>query len=190
VCLFSKAVNHTQKKSMDIYVIHLNTKLAAVYYNGGKSPYLFRNRTDITLYGLNDHLDQTNRQLNHRDTRRVNDIEYRCPSTDSTETLRYSWMKLMNNDDVRTMFSIFGRYNTKGPIELVASLVISVEEIWKSLIRPKNYEEIRDLLEEQDEKISLVHLWSIMFYFITCFIMLNYVSDVFEVVIFNVCLWN
>jgi hypothetical protein len=143
---------------MDIYVIDLNTKLAAVYYNGGKSPYLFRICTDVTLYGLKDRLDQTNCQLNHRDTTRVNGVEYRRLSTDSTETLRFSRMKLMNNDDMRTMFLIFGQYNTKGSIELVASLVRYVEEIRKSLIRLRNYEDIRALLEEQDEEISLVHL--------------------------------
>jgi len=29
-----------------------NTKLAAVYYNGGIPPHLFRIRNDVTLYGL------------------------------------------------------------------------------------------------------------------------------------------
>ncbi|AES99779.1 hypothetical protein MTR_5g084630 [Medicago truncatula] len=64
-------------------------------------------------------------------------------------------MKLGNEDDVRTMFSIFGQYNTKGLIELDASLVKSVEEIQKSLIQPRNYEENWALLEELDEEISL-----------------------------------
>jgi hypothetical protein len=46
-------------------------------------------------------------------------------------------MKFRNDDDVRTMFSIFGQYIRKELIELDASLVIFVEEIKKSLIRPK-----------------------------------------------------
>jgi len=62
----------------------------------------------------------------------------------------------MNDDDVRTMFSIFGQYNTRRPIELDASLVKSVEQIKKSLIRPMNYEEIRALLDAPHEDINLV----------------------------------
>jgi len=63
-------------------------------------------------------------------------------------------MKLMN-DDVRTMFSIFGQYNTRWPIELDTSLVRSVEEIQKKLIRSRNYKEIRTLLEAPYDEINL-----------------------------------
>ena len=65
-------------------------------------------------------------------------------------------MKLTNDDDVRTMFSVFGQHSTRGPIELDASLVRSAEQILKSLNWPMNYEEIRALLEgPPDEEISL-----------------------------------
>jgi len=53
-----------------------NTKLAAVYYNGGTPPHLFRIHNDVTLSGLKDELDQINRQLSHRDTRRVVGVDY------------------------------------------------------------------------------------------------------------------
>ena len=53
-----------------------NNKLTAVYYNDGTPPHLFRIHNDVTLSGLKDELDQINRQLNHRDTRRVVDVEY------------------------------------------------------------------------------------------------------------------
>jgi len=49
---------------MENSIIDPNTKLAAVYYNGGKPPHLFKIRTDITLSWLKDQLDQINRQLN------------------------------------------------------------------------------------------------------------------------------
>jgi len=64
-------------------------------------------------------------------------------------------MKLTNDDDVITMFAIFDQHNTRGPIELDASLVRYAEQIQKSLIRPKNYEEIRALLEGIEEEVSL-----------------------------------
>ena len=133
-----------------------NTKLAAVYYNGGTPPHLFRIRDDVTLSGLKDELDQINRQLNHRDTRRVVGVEYRCPLSDSAGSLRFSRMKLTNDGDVRTMFFVFGQHITRGPIELDASLVRSTEQILKSLHRSRNYEEIRALLEgPEEEEVSL-----------------------------------
>ncbi|KEH22879.1 hypothetical protein MTR_7g461370 [Medicago truncatula] len=79
-------------------------------------------------------------------------VEYRCPLSDSAGSLRFVWMKLTNDDDVRTMFSVFGQHNTRGPIKLDASLVRSAEQIKKSLIRPRNYEEIRALLEGPEEE--------------------------------------
>jgi len=53
-----------------------NTKLAAVYYNGGTPPHLFRIRKYVTLSGMKDELDQISRQLDQRDTRRVVGVEY------------------------------------------------------------------------------------------------------------------
>ena len=133
-----------------------NTKLAAVYYNGGTPPHLFRICEDVTLSGLKDELDQINRQLNRRDARRVVGVEYRFPLSNSARSLRFSRMKLTNDGDVRTMFSVFGQHNTRGLIELDASLVRSAEQILKSLHRPRNYEGIRALLEgPEEEEVSL-----------------------------------
>jgi len=140
---------------MENSLFNSNTKLVVVYYNGGKSPHQFRIHIDVTLFGLKSQLNEINLELNHRDTRRVDDVEYQCPSTDSSSSLRFNRMKLTNDDGVRTMFSIFCQYSTRGPIELDASLVRSVEEIRKSLFRSRNYEEIRALLDAQDEEISL-----------------------------------
>jgi hypothetical protein len=84
-------------------------------------------------------------------------VEHRRPSIDSVGSVRFNRMKLMN-DDVRTMFSIFGQYSNRGPIELDVSFVRSVEQIHKSLIRPKNYKEIRALLDAPHEDINLVYL--------------------------------
>jgi len=53
----------------------------------------------------------------------------------------------MNDDDVNI---------TKRPIEFDASLVMSVEQIHKSLIRHRNYEEIRTFLDALYEDINLV----------------------------------
>ncbi|KEH33740.1 hypothetical protein MTR_3g451900 [Medicago truncatula] len=72
---------------------------------------------DIILSRLKDELDQINR----RDTRRVVGVKYRCPFSDSAGSLCFNQMKLTNDDDVRTMFSVFGQHNTRGPIELDAS---------------------------------------------------------------------
>jgi len=155
---------------MEKSIFDSNTKLAVVYYNGGKPPHLFRICIVVTLSELKGQLDQINRQLNYRDTRRVDNVEYWRPSTDSVKSVRFSRVKLMNDDGVRTIL-IFGQYSTRGPIELDASLVRSVEQIQKSLMRPKNYEEIRALLNAPHEDINLDDPWSAMFYFIICFML-------------------
>jgi len=127
----------------------------------GTPPHLYRICNGVTLSGLKDELDQINRQLNHRDTRRVVGVEYQCPVSDSAGSLRFSRMKL-TNDDVRTMFSVCGQHSTRRPIEMDASLVRSAEQILKSLIWPKNYEEIRALLEPPHEEISLDDLDNVL----------------------------
>jgi len=61
----------------------------------------------------------------------------------------------MNDDDVRTKFSIFGQYSTRGSIKFDASLVRFVEQIQKILTRPRNYEEIKALLDAPYDDINL-----------------------------------
>jgi len=107
---------------MNIYVVNVNTKLAAMYYNVEK-PNLFRVHVDVTLSNMNDQLDQINSRLNHRDTRRINNVQYRHPSVDSDGRVRCTLMKLQNNEIARTMFSIYGQCSSRGPIELDASFV-------------------------------------------------------------------
>jgi len=92
---------------MESSVFNWNTKPTAVYYNLGKPPHLFRIHTDVTLSGLKDQLNQINLEINYRDMRRVDGVEYRRPSAESSKRMRLSRMKLMNDDDVRTMFAIF-----------------------------------------------------------------------------------
>ena len=52
-------------------------------------------------------------------------------STNSVKRVQFSRMKLINDDDVRTMFLIFHQYSIKEPFKLHASLVKFVEEIQK-----------------------------------------------------------
>jgi len=140
---------------MENSVFDPNTKLAAVYYNAGKPPHLFRIPNDITLSRLKSQLNQINIELNYKDTHMVDGVRYRRPSTDSAGSMRFTRMMLMNDDDVRTMFSIFGQFSTRCPIKLDASLVRYVDHIRQSLIRPRNYEEIRALIDTPHEDISL-----------------------------------
>lgn len=74
---------------IDTSIIDLNTKLVLVYYNKGKSN-LLRVRNDVTLFGLKDQLDKINRRLNNKDTRRVDNVEYRRPSTESDVNVHFT----------------------------------------------------------------------------------------------------
>ncbi|KEH19480.1 hypothetical protein MTR_8g461130 [Medicago truncatula] len=80
---------------------------------GENHPHLFRIHTDVRLKVQLD-------QINHIDTRRVDIVDYRCSSTNLAKTVRFSRMKLGNDEDMRTMFLIFSQYSTEGPIELDA----------------------------------------------------------------------
>jgi len=84
---------------------------------------------DVILSELKDRLDQLNCWLNNKDTKRMDNVECHRPSTDSNGSVQFTLMKLNNVEDVRTMLSIFGQYNTKGPIELDVSMVGSFEHI-------------------------------------------------------------
>lgn len=53
------------------------------------------------------------------------------------------------------MFYIFCEFSTRGPIELDTLLVRFIEHIQQNLIRPRNYEEIRALMDAPHEDISL-----------------------------------
>ncbi|PNY06641.1 hypothetical protein L195_g003116 [Trifolium pratense] len=66
-------------------------------------------------------------------------------------------MKLQNDDDVRTMFSICSQYNMKGPIELDAALVRFIQVICSSLILLITYDEIATCMVESvdDEVVNL-----------------------------------
>jgi hypothetical protein len=85
---------------MNTYPVDLNTKFAVIYYNAGKSN-MFKVWVDVMLLDLKDKLNQINRRLNHKDTRRMDNVEYRRPSTDSDESVQFTQMKLKNDDDVR-----------------------------------------------------------------------------------------
>jgi len=52
---------------MENFVFDLNTKLAIVYYNGGKPPRLFKIRNDVTLSRSKSQLNQIILELNYRE---------------------------------------------------------------------------------------------------------------------------
>jgi len=59
----------------------------------------------------------------------VNKVEYRRPSEDSDGSVWFTHVKIRNNDNMRTMFFIFGQHSLKRLIELDASLAISFYDI-------------------------------------------------------------
>jgi len=75
---------------MDTSIINPNTKLVCSLLQRGKFN-LVRVRNDVTLFGLKDQLDQINRRLNHRDTRRVDNVV-------STSIDRIRWKFLVYSD--------------------------------------------------------------------------------------------
>jgi hypothetical protein len=74
---------------MNTYQVDLNTKLTSIYYNGGK-PNLFRVWVDVTLSELKDQLDQINHRLNNMNTRRMDNVKYHRPSTNSNGSVQFT----------------------------------------------------------------------------------------------------
>jgi hypothetical protein len=74
---------------------------------------------------------------------------------------------LKNNDDMRTMFSIFARYMTKRLIELDAKLVRLVEVMCSNLICPRTFDEITVcMIETERTKFKkLIYLNNIVDHF-------------------------
>jgi len=68
---------------MNIYLLDMNTKLAALDYKEVKSN-LVRVHVEVTLYVLNNRLDQIKYSLNLIDTRRLDSFEYCCSSIDDS----------------------------------------------------------------------------------------------------------
>jgi hypothetical protein len=66
-------------------------------------------------------------------------------------------MRLTNDGDVRTMFT---QYMTKGPIELEAKFVRSVEDICSNLIHPRTFDEIAACMvePEEDDEVETINL--------------------------------
>jgi len=73
--------------------------------------HMSRVRNNVIFSGLKDQLDQINFQLHHKHTRMMEGVEYRHPSISLIGRVKFNQMKLDNDDDVRTMISIFCQYN-------------------------------------------------------------------------------
>ena len=84
-----------------------NSFSVCIRFNGG-NPHMFKVRyINVTLKALKDQLDEINQGLNPGDTRRVEYIWYERPTLDDGR-ITFSRLELKNDDDVRSMFSIFG----------------------------------------------------------------------------------
>jgi hypothetical protein len=129
-----------------------STRLAAIYYNGGKSN-IFRVHVDATLADLKHQLTQLNSRLHFCNERRVTDLEYYCHSVCSDETVLFTNMKLQNDGDVRTVFSIVSQHMTKGSIELDVKLVRFVQVICLNLIHPGTFDKIATCMVEHSNLV-------------------------------------
>jgi len=117
-----------------------NLLSVCILFNDG-NPQLFKVRyINVTLKGLKDQLNEINEGLNPPDTRRVEYVWYECPSFDNGRIM-FSRPKLTNDDDVRSMFSIFCQHNMFLWIDIYVTLLRSPKDILKSLFlpEPKDY---------------------------------------------------
>jgi hypothetical protein len=109
----------------------------SIRFNGG-NPQMFKVRyINVTLKGLKYQLNEINQGLNPEDTRRVKYIWYERPTLDDGR-ITFSRLELKNDDDVRSMFSIFWQHSMVPFIDMFVMLQRSIEDILNSLIPPED----------------------------------------------------
>jgi hypothetical protein len=90
-------------------------------------------------------------------------VEYHYPPVSSDRTVLLTNMKLQNDGDVWTMFSIFSQYMTKGPIELDATLVRLVQAICSNLICLRSFDKITACMVESGvDEVETINLYLIL----------------------------
>jgi hypothetical protein len=89
----------------------------------------------------------------------VTDVEYHRLPVCSNGTVLSMNMKLQIDGDVRTILSTFSHFMMKGPIEMDAKLVRSVESICSNLIRPRTFDKIAACMVQpgEEDKVELVN---------------------------------
>jgi len=72
-------------------------------FNGGEPQRLKVRCPGVTLRGLKDQLNEFNQGVILGDTRRAENVRYKCPTLDDGR-ISFSWVELTNDDNVRSMF--------------------------------------------------------------------------------------
>jgi len=72
-------------------------------FNDGETKRLKVRYLGVTLRGIKDQLNEFNQGVNPGDTGRVEYVRYERPTLDDGR-ISFSWVELMNNDNMRTMF--------------------------------------------------------------------------------------
>jgi len=99
-------------------------------FNGGEPWRLKVRYLGVALRGLKDRLNEFSQGVNPRDTRRVEYVWYKRPTLDDGR-ISFNWVKLTNDDDVRTMF---WEHNMFSWIDMRVTLLRPTEDILNSLI--------------------------------------------------------
>ena len=114
-------------------------------------------------------------------------IFHQCPFNESDGRVRFTYMKLWNNDNMRTIFFIFGQYSSKEPIELDASFVRFIFSwyLWKVwyFVSGSTKKSWLALIDQ----MMILFGWSIIlfvFNFVVLHCLLNFVV---EIVMFSLC---
>jgi len=71
-------------------------------FNSGQPQRLKVRHFGVTLRGIKDQLNEFNQGVNPGDTRSVEYIRYKRPTLNDGR-ISFSWVELMNDEDVRTM---------------------------------------------------------------------------------------
>lgn len=87
---------------------------ALVYFNGENPPLPFKVTEETPLAYL---ISKLRTLLRFLENCRVVKLKYHSPSFDSDENIQFTNFELKTDEDLKVMWSVFHRYESKGPIE-------------------------------------------------------------------------
>jgi len=105
----------------------------SIGFRGGNHQMFKVRYINVTLKGLKDQLDEINQGLNLGDTRKVEYIWYEHPTLDDGR-ITFNRLELKNDDDVKSIFSIFWQHNMFPWMDMFVTLLRSPEDILNNLI--------------------------------------------------------
>lgn len=111
--------------------------MACVYFNGAKSPIDYRLPEETTYLALLR--SKLKNVLSDTENRKVGKIEFRAPWIDTGIRVKYNYIKLKTDEDLKVMWRTYHCELTKKSIKFDVTIFSFIDNIIKMLKRPESF---------------------------------------------------